>query len=359
MKKGNLLSLVGGLIFLGSCASPPLPSSYPPQPQSGFRLTAVDFYQLPGWEEDNHAEIIPALKESCLVTRAMWCREIDKAGDGQKVKQFVESNFQPFKVNNNGEAKGTFTGYYQVETKGSLKKTNSHQVPLLGIPSDLVEVNKVIGRYENGNFKPYFTRAEIESGILKDKAKEIIWLNDPIEAHMLHVQGSGMIKLDNGQTIKVGFAQSNGLPFKGITRILIEKGKLEPNQLSMLATRDWLRKNPKEAKKLMAENPRYIFFRKIEDNDSRAIGAAGIPLTFKRSIAVDNQYIPLHSLLWLNSKDAEGNNLQRLMVAQDTGSAIKGVVRGDFFWGRGEAAFQKAAGMKSVGEYYILKPKDF
>jgi membrane-bound lytic murein transglycosylase A len=211
---------------------------------------------------------------------------------------------------------------------------------------------------------PYANRADIDAKGLP-AAKILIRCDDPVALFFLQIQGSGRVRLAEGGTVRVGFAASNGLKFRGIARDLIDMGVLPKDDASMQAVRDWLRANPAEAAALMQKNPRYIFFREIDGPDALAagpVGAQGATLTPLRSLAVDTSLLPLGAPLWLDTTwppgtARAGEKLQRLMIAQDTGGAIKGAVRGDFFWGTGEAALAQAGGMKQKGRYYLFLPK--
>ncbi len=214
----------------------------------------------------------------------------------------------------------------------------------------------VVGRVVDQKLKPYYTRSDIDAeNVLGDQANVVAWVDSAIDAHVLHIQGSGQISLPDGTMMRVGYAGNNGHAFKGLGRILIDEGVLTPNTASMIAVRDWLKQNPERAAALMNQNARYIFFRKIEGDGP--IGAQGVPLTPGRSLAVDTRYVALGLPVWLDTVDPDNAPLQRLVVAQDVGAAITGAVRGDFFWGAGEPAFGKAARMKSQGRYYVLVPK--
>ncbi|MEQ9447639.1 MAG: MltA domain-containing protein, partial [Rhodospirillaceae bacterium] len=276
---------------------------------------------------------------------------------------------------------GTFTSYYEADLNGSLTRGGPYQTPIYGPPRTLVTVNlkdfipasvtlpgdvpaSIVGRVVEGNsggrFTPFYSRAEIDSaGAIAGDADVVVWADDPVDVHILHIQGSGRVALPDGQVIRVGFAGHNGHSFRGIGGILLEAGVLKPGQASMNAVRDWLRRNPEEAEAYMNRNARYIFFRRLDPRETEdgPIGAFGVSLTPQRSLAVDPRYVPLGAPVWLDTRDPDGIPLQRLVSAQDVGSAIKGVVRGDFFWGHGEAAFAKAGRMKSDGEYYVFVPR--
>ena len=211
-----------------------------------------------------------------------------------------------------------------------------------------------------GQLRPYYTRSEIDAdGAIAQDADVLLWADDPVAVHILHIQGSGRVTLPDGQIMRIGFSGHNGHVFRGIGSILLEAGELKPGGASMIAVREWLALHPAEAAQYMNRNTRYIFFRRLDpaETEDGPVGALGVSLTPLRSLAVDPRFIPLGAPLWLDTADPDGLLLQRLMVAQDVGAAITGAVRGDIFWGHGEDAFLKAGRMKSAGAYYILVPK--
>jgi membrane-bound lytic murein transglycosylase A len=362
----------------------------PPAPLPDLlTLTRAAYADLPGWREDAVSEALPALRRSCgrllrapddrevgpealAGTVADWrppCAAIEALpeGDDAALRASLESHFQPFLAGNNGESEGLFTGYYEAELRAALEPGDGYEVPLYRRPADLVTVNlgrfradlagvSVVGRVEDGSLVPYPDRAEIEDGALAGQGLEFLWVDDPVDAFFLQVQGSGRVLLPDGSDLRVGYAASNGLQFYAIGRALLEDGKVPRDQVSMQSIRDWLRANPEEARAYMRRNPRFIFFRTIEGEGP--VGAHAVALTAGRSLAVDPHHLALGLPVWLDTTlPSGGGPLRRLMVAQDTGGAIKGPVRGDFYWGSGEAALKHAGGMKQRGTYYILLPK--
>jgi membrane-bound lytic murein transglycosylase A len=386
-----------GLIFLlASCGQPPeekadKPEAEEQQPDEAAPalLTATSFDRLPGWQEDNVSAALPALRASCArLLRAGDDRQVGPHGlagqvvdwrqpcaalaglpaaDDQAVRKVLEAEFRPFVVSTGRQEEGLFTGYYEAALKGSLTRQPGYSAPLYGWPKDAVTVRlkdfradlprqSLVGRVIDGRLRPYYARKEIDEGALADQNLEMLWVTDPVDSFFLHIQGSGQVKLPDGSTIRVGYAGSNGQPFYAIGRALIDEGYVSRANASMQAIRAWLRANPEKAAELMQRNRRFIFFRKIDGPGP--IGAQGVALTPARSLAVDPDYIPLGAPLWLaTSWPGSDKPLRRLMVAQDTGSAIKGKVRGDFFWGSGEAALAQAGGMKQKGRYWLLLPK--
>ena len=215
----------------------------------------------------------------------------------------------------------------------------------------------MLGRVESGRMLPYFRRNDIQRGLLGDKAAVLAWVDDPVDAFLLHVQGSGRVLLRDGGVLRIGYAGNNGHRYVSIGRALIKNGELMAGRAGWVQIRRWIEENPTKADALLAVNPRYIFFREI--TTAGPIGAQGVALTPRRSLAVDPSYIPLGLPLWLDTvwPGDSDRSLQRLMVAQDTGMAIMGPIRGDFFWGYGKDALVEAGRMKGRGNYFILIPK--
>ncbi len=386
------------VLLLAACG----PAQPPALATPTLLLERSGFDALPGWAEDRTAEALPALLRSCRrITAQPAARPVGPdgiggtvadwqapcaaaaalaSGDDGAARSFFAAWFVPYaaiRVDPDGEtADGLFTGYYEAELDGARAPDAAHATPLYRRPPDLVTVDlgdfradwkgeSLVGRVVESRLKPYHDRAAIDAGALAGQGAELIWVADPVDAFFLHIQGSGRVRLADGGIIRVGFAASNGLPFHGIARDLIDMGVLPKDDASMQAVRSWLRANPVEAQALMQKNPRYIFFREIDGPDATAdgpIGAQGVPLTPRRSLAVDTGLLPLGAPVWLDTtwppgSPEAGAPLRRLMVAQDTGGAIKGPVRGDFFWGTGEPALAVAGGMKQRGRYWLLLPK--
>jgi membrane-bound lytic murein transglycosylase A len=217
----------------------------------------------------------------------------------------------------------------------------------------------IAGRNVGDRLIPYPTRADIETGALAGRGLELLWVDNAADAFFLHVQGSGRVAMDDGREVRLGYAGSNGHPFVGIGQQLVNQGSIPREGLSMQAIRAWIKANPTDGTRLMRSNPSFIFF-KINDGPG-PIGSQGTPLTAGRSIAVDPQFVPLGQPLWLDTTDPIENGvpLRRLVIAQDSGSAIKGPIRGDLFWGHGERAAEKAGAMKQTGRYILFLPKRY
>jgi membrane-bound lytic murein transglycosylase A len=367
----------------------------PKKSEDRLSLKESAFAALPNWSADHQAELIPALQKSCTRilkkeptaefgvggfagTAAPWqevCQKLSGlllATDAE-ARTFFEENFTPYEVwgvdkDGRSSRDGLFTGYYEPMLQGSLTKQGAYTIPLYSRPNDLISVNlgdfkpelkgeKIMGRVEGEKFVPYYKRAEIEKGAIESQHKEIIWVNSAIDAFFLHIQGSGQVRMEDGTILRVGYAAENGQAYIAIGKELLKRGALTKDNVSMPSIRDWLEKNPDSAAEVMNVNASYIFFHTLDDKDG-VLGAEGVALTPRRSMAVDRKKIPYGVPVWMDAEEPEGQGrLQRLMIAQDTGGAINGSVRGDFFWGAGEEATRKAGLMKSRGQDYLLLPK--
>jgi len=372
------------LAFIAACAPKGLPKK---SDSAQLNLTPAAFADLPFWTRDRHVEALSAFIRSCpsllantdshigghRIKAGDWvpiCRAANKliTGDAQASQKFFEKWFAPHLISAAGSSQGLFTGYFEAELQGSKTQSPQFNVPLHGLPIDLVRVNlgkfdvgrpgqNLIGRMADGRILPYHRRADIQKGALRDAAPVLVWVDDAIDAFLLHVQGSGRIVLEDGAVMRVGYAGNNGHGYVSIGRVLIDQGELPSGRAGWRQIRDWITRNPSKAETLLARNPRYIFFREISGDGP--IGAQGVALTPRRSLAVDRKFIPLGLPIWLDTvwPGQDERPLRRLMVAQDTGSAIKGPIRGDFFWGYGKDALTEAGRMKSPGQYYIFLPK--
>jgi len=371
---------------LAACETKP-----PAPPPDKLIVGSARFEDLPGWSADRQGEALAALIRSCerlaglgdesalgangLAGRAGdWravCAEAATVAPDDHVaaRTFFERRFVPLAATNNGRAEGLFTGYFEPELRGSRNRSDPYTVPLYGRPADLVSVDlgrfrdslrgqRIAGRVENGALRPYATRAEIEAGAIAGRAPEIVWVDDPIDAFFLHIQGSGRVVLDNGEMLRVGYAAQNGHVYVPIGRELIASGALAREEVSMQSIRAWLLANPAEAARVMHQNPSYVFFRALDGEGP--LGSQGAVLTPGRSLAVDRTHIALGVPIWLDAEDPLDPNarVRRLMVAQDTGGAIRGPVRGDVFWGHGAEAAERAGRMRSSGRYWLLLPRE-
>lgn len=336
--------------------------------EGSLRLKQVDFEDLNGWSEQNQKQSLQALLHSCnKFAKMAQNRQIGgKIGDiiaadfrdvceianivktmsAKQTQNFFQNWFKPFLVQNGSRnSNGLFTGYYEASLNGSRVKTEKFKYPLYARPKDLTSA-------------PYLTRAEIEGGALKDKALELLYVDDKAELFFLHIQGSGRITMPDGTVVRVSFAGRNNQKFTGIGNYMADKSLIERNNISADGIKNWIRQNPDQADEVMNYNPAYTFFKFTEGE--YVIGGQGVPLTPEVSLAVDSEIIPYGFPLWvettLKDKNTPAEKFNRLMIAQDTGSAIKGAVRGDIFFGYGKEAERKASALASSGEYYILLP---
>ncbi|WP_339633100.1 MltA domain-containing protein [uncultured Sneathiella sp.] len=357
-----------------------------------LELEKTAFSKLPGWQEEDFSGFFEAFFKSCAKietlpeTRSMGGADLaGTAGDWKPLcaaalalppdadvqKAFFENNFTPFQILNNDEETGLFTGYYEASLKGSTERKEPYLTPLYLRPPELVMVDlgrfrdelkgqRIAGRVEGGNLVPYPDRTGIETGALDGRALELLWVDSDIDAFFLQIQGSGLVEMEDGSLRRVGYAAQNGHPYFAIGRDLIEKGYVPREEMSMQAIRTWLEENPDKSTELMQKNKSYVFFRELETGGP--IGAQGVELTPERSLAVDRKWLPLGVPLWLATEVApassslEVEKFERLMMAQDTGGAIVGPVRGDVFWGHGDYAYDMSGGMKSDGKLWILLP---
>lgn len=346
-------------------------------------LNAVSFSDLPGWQSDRHGAAVTALLRSCekpiatdqpiKVAVEDWsgpCSAAQKlpTNDDAAARKFFETWFLPFQTSDGSKEDGLFTGYFEAELHGARQADSKFSVPLYRLPDDHVAVDlsqfdqklrgkHIVGRVEDGKLRPYHPRGVIDKGALAGRGQELLWVDDLIDAFVLHVQGSGRVILLDGSVVRVGFAGHNGLSYRSIGRALIERGALQPGGASWNDIRNWIEQNPDQAADLLAVNERFIFFRELTGDGP--IGAAGVALTPGRSLAVDKRFVPYGLPIWLDTNwpNELARPLRRLMVAQDTGAAIRGPVRGDFFWGYGPDALAFAGKMKSRGRYFLLFPR--
>jgi membrane-bound lytic murein transglycosylase A len=379
------ISLLASIIFgMVACTTtkPPIvvpPPATPPISKPAETFKASSFAVMPGWGNDNLREAWPAFLSSCnvLSRKPEWkepcsvARDVD-ANNNAAIRTYFEAFFTPYQVfNQDGTDHGMVTGYYEPLLHGARKRGGRYQTPLYKAPDDLLTIDltsvypelkgmRLRGRVVGSKVVPYFSRAELtHADSLSDKV--LCWVDDPIAAFFLQVQGSGRVQLaDTNETIRVAYADQNGHPYKSIGRYLVANGELTLDQASAQGIKAWVAAHPSRKQELLNANPSYVFFKEepIVDPGVGPKGALGAPLTPQRSIAVDAQFIPLGvpvflATTWPNSEDA----LQRLVLAQDTGGAIRGAVRADYFWGFGNEAGELAGKMKQAGMMWVLLPK--
>ncbi len=401
----GLGALVIGAIFAGLLSLFRAPA---PEGPDQLVLTSATFAMLVGWETDQLNGAVAAFVRSCdrwqprppeknlasfrpeFGTYAQWrsvceAAETISLNDDQAARQFFETRFQPFHAANNQQAEGLFTGYYEPELRGALAPSETFSVPLYQRPSDLIQVDlgefrsdlrgrRVAGRIEGNRLRPYASRAEIERSP-SPAHQPFVWVDDPVDAFFLHIQGSGRVVFDNGDVMRVGYAAQNGHPYTAIGRVLVKDGHMAVEEVTMQSIRQWLDDNPDKAADLMNENHSYVYFRKIDVSEAELgpVGAQSVPLTSGRSLAVDLKHWPLGLPLWLETEwpldpvegDAAAAEIEptadpfrRLMIAQDTGGAIRGPIRGDVFLGFGADAGEIAGRMKQPGTLTVLLPHE-
>lgn len=355
-----LLSLIVGLIASCATQSPIHPYiSNENHPKSVW--TPVSFADLPGWPDDSFQQAWTAWNRSCMKASSAWistCTEMKKLSNSTEIDKqiWLQNHFQVFAVSNtSGNPDGLLTSYYEPEFTGSRLANNGFYVPLYRSPENLQKQ------------KPWFSRKDIDTlGEAKAQlsGREIVYLADPIDALILHIQGSGKVKVleaDGRQRwIRVAFAGTNEQPYKSVGRWLLDQGAVR--DASWRSIKEWASRNPSKVQEMLWSNPRYVFFKEesIVENDPSLgpKGAQGVPLTARRSIAVDPASMPYGTPVWLSTKGPTLNE-NKLMLAQDTGSAITGAVRADYFMGSGYQAGELASQVKQNFRIWVLQPKAF
>jgi membrane-bound lytic murein transglycosylase A len=389
-----ILSSAAALCALGSCVTVPAPipaaaHAVPPAATSqpaGIVFQPVRYSTLPGWSSDTASAALPSLAAGCrrLLTRpesaAIWrpaCAAASslRANDDGGARAFFEAQFTPYRVTTpDGVDEGRVTGYYEPILKGSRARTDRYRYPLYAPPEDLLTVDlgemypelkfeRVRGRLDGRRVVPYWTRAEIEAGRATVSGKELVWIDDPVEAFFVHIQGSARVELADGSTLRIGYADQNGFPYASIGRVLIERGELTLEHASMQGIKAWGKQHPDKLPSLLDANPSFVFFREIARDPDIAIdgpvGALGVPLAAGRTVAVDARLLPLGAPIFLaTTYPLSMVPLQRLVIAQDTGGAIRGAIRADFFWGSGDDAGRDAGRMNQTGRMWLLWPKN-
>lgn len=364
----------------------PVPTQVPATPVVPTQITTVKyaemykptkFSELPGWTNDDLRQLWPAYIASCtsLRFRLEW-RDVcnaSKAIDSNNnaaIRAYFEKLFTPHQVvNTDGSNDGMVTGYYEPLLKGSRSKGGVFQTPLYSTPSDMLTIDlgsvypelknmRLRGRLVGNKVLPYPSRAEITPSV---KGNELVWVDDAIDAFFMQIQGSGRVELnESGETIRLAYADQNGYPYKSIGRYLVSIGELTLDQASAQGIKEWIAKNPDRQEELLNVNPSMVFFKeeKLADPSIGPKGAQGVPLTPERSIAIDPTQLPLGAPIYLSTtRPNSKQSLQRLMMAQDTGGAIRGAVRADFFWGFGREPGELAGRMKQRGNMWLLLPK--
>ena len=339
----------------------------------------VEWSSLQNWASDNQSEVWEGFLKSCQkLTHGQWEEVCHLAKNSQdlndsQVRDFFESHFEVRPVYaEGGEAQGLITGYYEPLLKGSWQRSEEFRYPLYGVPKDLLIVDlggiypqlknmRLRGKLDGNKVVPYYNRAQLDDDQDLLQGTEILWVNSLVDVFFLHVQGSGRVQLTDGYTAAVGYAEQNGHPYQSIGKVLIEMGELEKEEVTLFTIKDWLKSNPSRLLELLSKNPSYIFFELRDEQADGPLGSLNVALTPRRSIAVDRNVIPLGAPVWLQTTlpDEKQSPLNKLMLAQDTGGAIKGHVRADVFWGRGDEAEKMAGLMKQQGKLFVLLPKGY
>ncbi len=370
----------------------PLNTSKQPMVTQSTHLKVTSFKKLPGWSEANTLTSLKTFQSSCrtflkqapdtLVGNDVFKLKAKdwhpvcevalsmKNSTKEEAKQFFQTWFKPVEFYNGKPITGLFTGYYFPTISGSLVKTEEYQVPIYGLPNDRVVLRlrdfdktlpsrTLVGRVKGGDIIPYYTRQEITQGAVEGKSAILAWVKSPIDRLFIEIQGSGILALPNGKQLVLGYAGGNGAPYTAIGRVLIDKGVMTLDSASMQRIRAYLEAHPKEITPVINKNKSFVFFKILEQKG--ALGAQGLLLTPGYSMAVDQGFVPLGTPVWLKTTrpDERTNGthpFNRLMVAQDTGGAIRGAVRGDIYWGEGARATEIAGKMKDYGRYWLLLP---
>ncbi|WP_043648358.1 murein transglycosylase A [Chitinilyticum litopenaei] len=375
-------------VLLAACQSPGLPAGQPAdtpaiasQPAAASAPATVRYRparlsELPGWQAHSLRPGFAAWRKGCtqLVRRQpAWqstCTAARQLADDEaSVRQFIETYLSAYQLESHtGEDSGLITGYFEPVYPGSVSRTARAAVPVYGVPDDLLSIaldglypelkgKRLRGRVQGRQVVPYADSATIRRQGLN--APVLAWLESPLDLQLLQVQGSGRVRLPDGGELRLGYADQNGHPYAPIGRWLIRNGEVPAGEMSMQRIRTWAAANPQRIDELLDSNPSFVFFRTLPASQDGPPGALGVPLTAQYSIAIDPNAIPLGSPVYLGTtRPDDGQPLQRLVAAQDTGGAIRGAVRADFYWGTGDAAGELAGRMQQPGALWLLWPRD-
>ena len=300
----------------------------------------LQFDDLDGWEDDDHQAAMDVFLSTCADMRdPSWASACSVVRSGQEAKGFFERFFTPVLIDDGQDA--LFTGYFEPELRGSLNRGGPYQYPLYRLPPNPTQ----------------FSRREIEeTDAFAGQGLEIAWIDDPVDVFFLQVQGSGRVKLDTGGVIRVGYGGANGREYSSVGRELVARGVYQAHQVSAQVIRNWVRNNGEEGRKLLWANESYVYFREVNEvpPELGPLGAMNRSVTAMRTVAIDPAFVPYGAPVWIE-KDGR-NPLNRLMVAQDTGSAIRGAQRADIFFGTGDVAGRAAGRIKDGGRMIVLMP---
>ncbi len=360
-----------------TCACPK-PEEKPVEKPAEKPFQPAQWSDLPGWGGDDLKPTFDGFVAACrsLGRQAAWssaCAATQNA-DAADLRTWFEGTFQPWQLANpDGSRSGLVTGYYEPLLKGSRRKSKAYAVPVFGAPDDLITVDlgelypelksmRLRGRLDPSGRKlvPYYSRAEWSKQETRRSERALLWVDDPIDFFFLQVQGSGQVQLDDGSRVRVGYADQNGHPYRSIGKWLLDQGELKPGQASMQGIKTWVRTHPLRMQELLNANPSVVFFRELPVEGSGPPGALGLPMIPERGIAVDPRVTTLGTPVWLSTtRPLSEVPLNRLMLAMDTGGAIRGPVRADFYWGSGGDAGDLAGRMQQKGQMWALLPKGY
>lgn len=351
-------------------------------------LTQKTFQDIPNWQHDNHSKALFAFKRSCNAwinhppsdyqsltstdTVSNWQRVCKQAAvipenNPHQARRFFEKQFTPYAVSTTFQNQGLFTGYYLPLLHVAKSKDATYRFPIYAMPTNLIKVDlglfvdalhdkRIVGQVDKNTLIPYFDRQQIENGSLENKAEVIAWCDNQVDLFFAHIQGSAILQFPDGRKQVISYASGNGWSYTAIGKVLVDMHALDKQHVTMQTIRAWLTSHPKEQENVLAKNRSYIFFNKLQQTDP--LGTEQVPLTACRSLAIDKQYIPLGVPIWLDTTLPDHSSFQRLLITQDTGGAIKGVIRGDVYWGEGDQAAEIAGSMQSKGRYWLLLPKN-
>lgn len=389
-------------LILSGCATAPTPKTADCSCPSGEKAVQTekkdevpalplfvksDFSKLPGWSTSDHKKFLEAFAEQCsangnaLAKRKGTptglleaCRKARQNMTGNALlpaQIWMEANFDVWQFQQeDGKKEGLLTGYFEPMLKGSRTAQGPYNAPLYGVPADLITVKlddiypelkgkRLRGRLQGNTLVPFFDRAEWER-LGPDREQPIVWVNDKLDAFLLQVQGSGRVTLQDGSVIRLSYAEQNGHPYKSIGKVLVDRGELTAAQATIPGIRNWAKSNPGKLEALLNANPSVVFFKenKVLRPQEGPVGAMGVPLTGGLSLAIDREKVPYGSPLWIESSNPVNNaTIAHGMLAQDTGGAIRGRIRADYFWGTGDEAGEAAGLTRQPLKMWLIWPK--
>lgn len=371
MRRLALMCCVVTLTGLQGCGSVP---ESPARPGAIPQLRAVAFAELPGWPGEDIAQTWHAFQASCAAPKraAQWDAVCAQAArqDATTARDFFERWFTPHALRDDkGKDTGLLTGYYEPLLRGSRTRTESAQHPVYGLPPDLLQIDlaathpdlahqRLRGRLQGRKVIAYHDRAAIESAAAPLSGQELLWVEDAVALFFLHIQGSGKVTFADGTRVRLAYADQNGHPYRALGKILMERGQLKREEISLQSIRAWLLAHPQQAREVMAQNPSYIFFQEQPDSPLGPVGTPGVALTPGYSVAVDARVTQMGTPMYVASTwPGSEAPIRRLTVAQDTGGAIRGAVRADLFLGEGEQAEDQAGRMRQPLRAWVLLPR--